>query len=150
MIERIGREVERELGRFGAPAEIGRVVAAWAPVVGDAIARNAWPARVARDGTLHVHTSSSAWAFELTQLEPRIRDALGEIAPVRLRFAPGPLPEPFAEPAEARGKSGAAPTGDDEAAAAELVAVIGNEELREKVQRAAALSLARANSDRRF
>ena len=31
-----------------------------------AIAANAWPARIARDGTLHVATSSSAWAFELT------------------------------------------------------------------------------------
>ena len=150
MIERIGRDVERELGRFGAPAEIGRVVAAWPAAVGEAIARNAWPARIARDGTLHVHTSSSAWAFELTQLEPRVRAALGEVAPARLRFAPGPLPEAPAEPGAAPGAIAIAPTPNEDAAAAALVAVIGNEELREKVQRAAALSLARAASDRRF
>ena len=150
MIERIGRNVERELERFGAPADIGRLVAAWPAAVGEAIARNAWPARVARDGTLHVHTSSSAWAFELTQLEQRLRDALGDLAPVRLRFAPGPLPEPSPEASDAPARSGIVPTAGEDAAAAELVAAIGNEELREKVQRAAALSLARAAADRRF
>ena len=150
MIERIGRAVERELERFGAPADIGRLVAAWPAAVGEGIARNAWPARVARDGTLHVHTSSSAWAFELTQLEQRVRAALGECAPTRLRFAPGPLPEAPAEAGEGSDASAIAPTPDHDAAAAELVAAIGNEELREKVQRAAALSLARAAADRRF
>src|SRR3712207_8602350 len=42
-------------------------------------------ARVARDGTVHVHTSSSAWAFELTQLEGRVREALADAAPPRDR-----------------------------------------------------------------
>ena len=60
--------------------------------------RNAWPARLARDGTLHVNAGSSAWAFELQQLESEIvgqlRDVLGKAAPARLRFVPGRLPEP--------------------------------------------------------
>ena len=64
------------------------------------IARNAWPARIARDGTLHVATSSSAWAFELAAARAddarKLRDAVGEDAPVELRFAVGPLPEPAA------------------------------------------------------
>jgi hypothetical protein len=150
VIERIGRDVERELGRFGAPAEIGRLVAVWPAAVGEAVARNAWPARVARDGTVHVHTSSSAWAFELTQLEGRLREALGAAAPVRMRFAPGPLPEVSPEGGDGRGRSALAPTAEEQAAAQRLVAGIGNEELREKVQRAAELSLARAAADRRF
>ena len=150
MIERIGSDVERELRRFGAPAEIGRLIEAWPAAVGETVARNAWPARVARDGTVHVHTSSSSWAFELTQLEARVRDALGDAAPKRLRFAPGPLPE---RPVEERRRAAAATVGPTDAqceAAQTLVAGIGNEELREKVQRAAALSLARAGADRRF
>ena len=65
MIERIGNEVERELGRFGPAAGMAELLRAWPDAVGEEIARNAWPARIARDGTLHVATSSSAWAFEL-------------------------------------------------------------------------------------
>ena len=63
--ERIGDDVRRELGQLGPGGAIADVVAAWPEAVGDSIARNAWPARIARDGTLHVATSSSAWAFEL-------------------------------------------------------------------------------------
>ena len=72
----------RELARFGPAEGMTEIVRAWPGAVGDQIARNAWPARLARDGTLHVATSSSAWAFELAQLEPklleRLREALGE------------------------------------------------------------------------
>ena len=73
------------------------IVAAWPGAVGDAVARNAWPATLARDGTLHVSTSSSAWAFELTQLRgevlPRLQEGVaGEAVVSALRFAPGRLP----------------------------------------------------------
>ena len=102
-LDRLADDVRRELSRFGPQAEIGRLAEAWPAAVGEQIARNAWPARVARDGTLHVHTSSSAWAFELAQLEREVRGRLGDLAPKRLRFAPGPLPEPdAAERGEAR------------------------------------------------
>lgn len=150
MIERLGPHVERELGRFGPEAGIARLVDAWPAAVGETIARNAWPARVGRDGTLHVHTSSSAWAFELTQLEQRVRVALRGAAPARIRFAPGPLPEPPPKAEDARYRRSVEPTPEQQARAWELVAVIGDEELREKAQRAAASSLARAASDRRF
>src|SRR5207244_2018561 len=74
------------------------IVRAWPVAVGEQIAQNAWPARLARDGTLHIATSSSAWAFELTQLESklleRLRGEIGDKAPAAARFAPGKLPEP--------------------------------------------------------
>ena len=34
----------------------------------DAIARNAWPLRIGRDGTLHVAAASATWAFELDRM----------------------------------------------------------------------------------
>jgi hypothetical protein len=122
-----------------------RIVAAWPGVVGDEVARNAWPARVARDGTLHVNTSSSVWAFELGQLAPniadRLRAELGDSAPTALRFTPGHVPEPAPAP------SGAAPRvvpEVSEAAVREAVALaagIADDELRKRVERAASLGL---------
>src|ERR671918_2286090 len=104
-MEPLGDDVRRELARFGPQAGLGEVVAAWPAAVGPGIAANAWPARIARDGTLHVATSSSAWAFELTQLEATVRAKLaarlGGDAPPAFRFAPGPLPESGGEPVEA-------------------------------------------------
>ena len=91
--ERIGEVVRGELARFGPAGSMGDVVAAWPAAVGDGIAANAWPARIARDGTLHVNTSSSAWAFELTQLREKIAEslaeALGPIAPDGVQVRPG-------------------------------------------------------------
>ena len=151
MMEPIGGDVRRELSRFGPAAGMSELVAAWPAVVGDAIARNAWPARIGRDGTLHVATESSAWAFELAQLEPtllgRLREAVGGAAPARMRFAVGRLPEPSRDEQAPR----AAPVQPSEATletARELAAGIAGEELRETVARAAALSLARAGSGR--
>ena len=89
------------------------VLAAWPEAVGPMVAANAWPARIARDGTLHVNTSSSAWAFELGQLAPeileRLSEKLGESAPKALRFAVGHLPEP------ARGGAGTGADGGSRA-----------------------------------
>lgn len=151
-MERIRSGIERELGRFGPAAGMGRMVSAWPEAVGDTVARNAWPARVARDGTLHVATSSSAWAFELSQLAPtvleRLRAALGEEAPAALRFAPGRLPEPAGpEPGEATMKP-LAPTAEERELGAALAAGIADPDLRELVARAAAASLSRSAADR--
>ena len=114
------------------------------------LARNAWPARVARDGTLHVHTSSSAWAFELGQLEARIKAALGELAPQGFRFAVGPLPEPPAATAEEAARTPVEPSPEHRLRGDELAAEIVDENLRKVVAKAAALSLAKADSDRMF
>ena len=153
-MERIGDNVKRELGRFGPAAGMAELVEAWPLAVGEAIARNAWPARLARDGTLNVATSSSAWAFELgllaAEICARLQQALGDAAPRRLRFAPGRLPEaPQEEPEEAT-PGAVRPSPADAARAARLAASIEADELREIVARTAAVSLARAASDRRF
>ena len=152
MIERIGENVKRELGRFGPASGMADLVTAWPDTVGEQIARNAWPARIARDGTLHVATSSSAWAFELTQLEATLRerliDALGDAAPPRLSFAPGRLPELSAEPFNGPRTPPPAPSAEVRAEAERLTAEITDTELRKLVAKAASASLARAVSDR--
>jgi Dna[CI] antecedent DciA-like protein len=145
--ERLGDGVRRELGRFGPGGAIADVVAAWPAAVGDSIARNAWPARISRDGTLHVATSSSAWAFELGLLEEKLRErlaaALEKDPPPRLRFAPGPLPEASApEPSDAEDHTPVV-TEQHLQAGEELAATISDENLRKVVAKAAAASLAR-------
>ena len=100
-MERLGDSLGQELRRFGATGSMPAIVAAWPAAVGDEVARNAWPARISRDGVLHVNTSSSAWAFELTQLASVVLEQLAggleTDAPKGLRFAPGHLPEPAAD-----------------------------------------------------
>jgi hypothetical protein len=151
-MERIAGEIARRLRRFGPVAGMADVVAAWPRAVGEGIARHAWPARLARDGTLHVATDSSTWAFELAQLGPsllvRLREEAGAAAPAALRFAVGPLPQ--AAPAEltVTRPPRVEPTDEERSLAAGLVARIEDAELRELVARAAAASLARASSDR--
>lgn len=151
-MDRLGPQVRRELGRYGPAAGMADVVAAWPAAVGEAIARNAWPTRTARDGTLHVATSSSTWAFELGQLErsvlERLGAALGDAAPRRLRFAVGRLPPPGAESPDEAAPSPLRVSREQREAAAALTAGIADEELRELVAGAAAASLARAASDR--
>jgi hypothetical protein len=146
-MERLGDEVGRQLGRFGPQGAIADVVAVWPGAVGDAIARNAWPARMARDGTLHVATSSSAWAFELTHLAPellaRLGSLLAESAPKALKFSPGPVPDsPTLGGGTPVPTSRRDPTPEERALAAAISAEIEDEELRKLVARAAAASLA--------
>jgi hypothetical protein len=153
-MERIGRDVERQLGRFDGHGAMPRIVSVWPGVVGEEVARNAWPARVARDGTLHVHTSSSVWAFELGQLAPRILEQLTaelrEHAPASLRFAPGHLPEPALASSEATQCKPSSPPPEAVAEATSLTRSIDDEELRETVAKAVALGLARAPDGRSF
>jgi hypothetical protein len=144
----IGDEVQRELKRFGPVGAMGEIVRAWPDAVGESIARNAWPARVSRDATLHVATSSSTWAFELGLLEgdirSRLKDALGRDAPARLRFAPGRLPEPPREPPDRRPSASPKPSSEQRREAERLAAPVEDESLRKVVAKAAAASLARA------
>jgi hypothetical protein len=153
-MDRIGREITNELARFGPASGMAELVAAWPEAVGESIARNAWPARISRDGTLHVATSSSAWSFELGHLEreiaSRLRAALGPAAPPALRFAPGRLAEPGAEDLPKARAEVRQPSQEDVETAARAAASIEDESLRKLVAKAAALSLARADSDRSF
>jgi hypothetical protein len=147
-MERIGDEVERELGRFGSAGLMADVVRAWPGTVGETVAANAWPARLARDGTLQVAAASSTWAFELQQLEgeiaERLRATLGDAAPARLRFAPGPLPEAPRSTVEAAPKPPPQPSPEHAREAHAWAAAIGSEELRKSVEKTARMSLARA------
>jgi len=147
-MKRLHAELRAELGRFGPAAGIGPVLEAWPVAVGDAIARNAWPARLARDGTLVVHAKDSVWAFELTQRADEIRARLGADAPAKLRFLAGPVPEPAAEAAPDAPRDVPQPGPEELARAAELAASIGDQNLRKMVAKAAALSLAKAAADR--
>jgi hypothetical protein len=149
-VDRVGAEVGRELARFGPDSGLAPLVETWARAVGPDVSRNAWPARLARDGTLHVHTSSSTWAFELGQLEQRVREALGDLAPRRLRFTVGALPEPSAETVREGGRQPVEPSAEQRARARELSAPIEDENLRKVVAKAAAASLAEAESGRSF
>ena len=153
-LERIGENAQRELARFEPARGLIELVAMWPEAVGSEIARNAWPARLARDGTLHVATSSSTWAFELTHLEAEVRDRLraklGESVPKQLRFAPGRLPSPAAESPEEGRRAPPAVRPETRKQAELLAAGIEDEDLRNAVAKAAAASLARAASDRSF
>ena len=56
---------------------MAELVERWPLIVGDGIARNAWPARIARDGTVHVNTADSVWSFELGHRAAEIAGKLG-------------------------------------------------------------------------
>lgn len=163
-MERLDGEIRKELRRFGpadAAADASGMVAivrAWPLAVGETVARNAWPARLTRDGTLHVHASSATWAFELGRMAADILEHLraeaGADTPSGLRFVPGPIPEPAAEEEGKGSETAPAIAPEDVAGGTEIAAGIEDEGLRETVARAAAASLARgrvsARPDRRF
>jgi hypothetical protein len=158
-MDRLEGQIRHELRRFG-PAdsvqggEMVEIVRAWPAVVGEENARRAWPARLARDGTLIVHATDSVWAFQLGMLSGEIREKLvtelGNAAPAALRFVPGPVPAPAAEAVSERGPRPPDIGPQDAEQGAEIAAAIEDEELRELVARAAAASLARARADRSF
>jgi hypothetical protein len=120
---------------------MAELVERWPEAVGEAIARNAWPARIARDGTVHVNTADSVWAFELGHKASEIAAKLGV---EKLRFAAGPLPE--ADEEESISNAIAASPEDEERARA-IASSISDENLRESVQKAVSLSLARGRED---
>jgi len=149
-MDRVGKDVARELKRFGPASGMEPLVEVWPKAVGAEIARNAWPARLARDGTLHVHARDSIWAFELTSRAEEIRLRLGEHPPRRVAFAPGPLPEVAPVPLEKQLRRPRNPTAAQVAEADSLVRGIRDKDLRTVVAKAAAASLARAPGDLSF
>jgi hypothetical protein len=148
-MERIGNEVQRSLARTGGGEglALAEITGAWPSAVGAAIARNAWPLRLARDRTLHVATSSATWAFELDRMAPeitaRLAEVLGDRAPAGLRFRPGPVPESGFEPPARPPAQPRAPAPETEEAATAIAASIEDESLRDLVARAARASLGR-------
>ena len=157
-MERIGDTVARQLASTGEGEglALSTLTGVWPEAVGEAVARQAWPLRMGRDGTLHVATASSTWAFELDRLSPDIVKRLamlaGASAPARLRFRVGPVPEPAtpsAVPAESASKSREV-SPEATAEATSIASRIDDPELRELVARAARASLSQARSGRRF
>jgi hypothetical protein len=124
-----------------APAPDPVVVAVrerWVAVVGEAVARQAAPVRMAA-GTLVVACSSAAWSSELSLLAPtiaaRLRAELGR--EVELRFEVGELPAAPEPPREALPP----PLPDAVEQAGRLAAGVGSEELRASLERAIARTL---------
>ena len=142
-MEPLGDELRAVLGRAGieAPAETA-LAEVWPKAVGEEIARNAWPARFQRDGTLLVHVRDSVWGFELSQRAAEISPRLPGSPP--LKFVPGPLPDESAETGSVPVESRPAATLEQAREAAGWAAAIEDDELREAVARAARASLARA------
>ena len=158
-MDRIGREVERVLARGGSrdALPLAAITSAWPQAVGEAVARQAWPLRIGRDGTLHVATTSATWAFELDRMAAEILERLasqleGGQAPAKLRFAVGPVPESGTPTEDALVLSSQTPipTPEEVVTAAAAAAVIDDPDLRELVARAARASLAKARSGRHF
>ena len=142
-MEPLGDEIRAELTRAGADSGPGDAVTVWPSVVGDEIARNAWPARRQPDGTLVVHVRDSIWGFELTQRAAEISERLP--GRPRLKFMPGPLPD--ASPEEVIEPHVEA-TPEQAREAAGLVAGIADPDLREYVAKAIKSSLVRTPDDR--
>ena len=155
-MERLGDDARRLLAAAGAPeaGSLARIADAWPTAVGAPIARSAWPLRIGRDGTLHVATVSSTWAFELDRLAPelltRLRSAVGDDAPPSIRFAVGPVPEAGRDEEPPDSVDIAPPSAGALQEGAALAAAISDPELRELVARAAAASLSKAPADRGF
>ncbi len=155
-MERLDGAVRGALRGAGVPdaGALADVTRLWPELVGDAIARAAWPQRIARDGTLLVAAVSSTWAFELgllgEEILAKVVAAVGTGAPTAIRFSPGPVPAPPSPlPAAAAVEP---PVIDDETRrlAHELTSAMSDDELRATIARAAAASLARTASGRRF
>jgi hypothetical protein len=140
-MEPLGPDIRSELSRYGPQAGMAELVEQWPEVVGEAIARNAWPARIARDGTVHINTADSVWAFELGQ---KAAEIAGKLGVEKLRFAAGPLPEADEEAAVS---TPVETTPEDEERARAIASSISDENLRESVQKAVSLSLARGRED---
>ena len=155
-MERLGDDIDRTLAATGDGTMLAltEIAGLWPDVVGDAIARQAWPLRLGRDGTLHVATSSATWAFELDRLAPELAERfsarLGDGAPTAFRFRPGPLPEPGPDAASADIAALPEPTPENAEAARAIASEIDDPNLREIVERAARGSLGRGRSDRGF
>ncbi len=128
--EPIGDEVTSRARPLRPGSGLGDIVAAWPEAVGAAIAANAWPARLARDGTLHVATSSSAWAFELTQLAASIRrgcrSAWASLRRPRCASLLARFRRPDAEPVEASERTVPKVSEADRAEGARIAASIEN------------------------
>jgi hypothetical protein len=141
-VRRVGDLLGPMLPPSSGAEQLLPVLRVWPAAVGETIAREAWPARMAPDGTLVVHVTSSLWASELQLMAGAVGEklaaALGRPAPP-LRFRVGPVPQPAASPPP--GPVSAVAT----RAAAELARQVEDPALREAVQAALERTLVRSD-----
>src|SRR5437762_5032278 len=140
-MEPLGSDVRKELQALGPNAAMSETAEAWEAAVGPEIARNAWPARFQRDGTLIVHTQDAVWSFELGHRAAEITARLPRKP--ALKFVPGPLPEPGSDPTTATLQGSPPVTLEQHELAALWASEIEDQGLRDLVARAAEISLAR-------
>lgn len=143
MIEPLGEAIRAELRRAGGESGAADVAAGWASAVGEEIARHAWPMRTQADGTVVVHVRDAIWGFELAHRAGEISERLP--GRPRLRFQPGPLPDPA--PASGAGRA-VEPTPEQRRDADLLATPIDDPNLRESVAKAIRAALARDPDDR--
>ena len=121
-----------------------RAFAAWIACVSTRIADNARPIRL-RDGVLTIHTATSAWAhsldFEAEEILSRMRSRTPDLKVVRIAFRVGALPplSPSSSP-ESKPRPIVPLAQLPEPLAREL-SHIRDDELRDKIARAAAMGL---------
>jgi hypothetical protein len=131
--EVIGVAIPESAGRA---AEVAAIARRWPEAVGEAIAREAWPARLTPDGELVVHASGAVWASELSllsrQLQARL-EAVGIVPAPTLRFTAGAVPRRRVQEADPASRT--APLPDPRAD--RWTASIRDPELREAVSTAA-------------
>jgi hypothetical protein len=155
-MERLEGSLRGALRSAGVPdaGALADVTRAWPDAVGDAIARAAWPQRIARDGTLLVAAASATWAFELgllgEEILAKLAATVGADAPAAIRFSPGVVPSPSAPLPQEDVTVAPEIDGPTRLLAEELTVAMTDEELRATIARAAAASLAKAASSRRF
>ena len=91
--------LERVVGELAPPTTLARVQSCWAPVAGEAIAREAEPV-AEREGVVTIECRSSVWAQEIellgADLVERLNEALGP--------HPGPPPVRALKVSAARGR----------------------------------------------
>jgi len=141
-VRRVGDLLGPMLPPSSGAEQLLPVLRVWPAAVGVTLAREAWPARMAADGTLVVHVTSSLWASELQLMERAVGEklgaALGRPSPP-LRFRVGPVPQPAASPPPAPVSPVAA------RAAAELAEQVADPALRDAVQAALERTLVRSD-----
>jgi hypothetical protein len=141
----VTRSLASRLFPAGSPQAIALLRATWFLVVGPELARRTEPISL-EQGTLRVRVPDARWRKALHKMQgqilPRLREVAGELAPRRLGFLEGPVPE-TAEAARtpAKVEATAAP-----AAVATAAEAIPDAELRALFLAAAARYLSRGSS----
>ena len=130
----------------GRASDVAAIARRWPEAVGEAIAREAWPARLTPDGELVVHASGAVWASELTHLARQLQgrlEAVGIVPAPTLRFMVGAVPR--RRDADAAKGPKTAPPPDSRADG--WTASIRDPELREAVSLAARSWLRRTDAE---